>query len=125
MTTKSTIVTRLVTVALLLAATAWMVDARIGFISPRQTGSETGSTATADDSSATKGAPCGRYGQKKCKDRDGDGVPDKDDNCKKVPNPGQANFDGDKKGDACDTEDEGNGGKANGSKGETKRRSTG
>lgn len=36
------------------------------------------------------------------KDNDGDGVPDKTDNCQKVFNPSQSNLDGDKKGDACD-----------------------
>lgn len=35
-------------------------------------------------------------------DRDRDGIPDRTDNCKKVPNPDQADRDGDGKGDACD-----------------------
>lgn len=35
-------------------------------------------------------------------DKDGDGVLDKDDNCKKFYNPGQENADGDKRGDVCD-----------------------
>jgi serine protease AprX len=36
------------------------------------------------------------------RDRDGDGVTDKSDNCPKVPNADQADADGDGKGDACD-----------------------
>jgi hypothetical protein len=35
-------------------------------------------------------------------DTDGDGVPDDDDNCPAVPNPDQADHDGDGAGDACD-----------------------
>jgi len=35
-------------------------------------------------------------------DRDGDGVPDDEDNCPDVANPDQADFDGDGLGDACD-----------------------
>lgn len=35
-------------------------------------------------------------------DRDGDGVPNLEDNCPDVPNPGQENADGDPYGDACD-----------------------
>jgi|SRR5215203_171952 len=37
-----------------------------------------------------------------CPDRDGDGVPDSRDNCLSVYNPGQADCDGDRVGDACD-----------------------
>jgi Ca2+-binding RTX toxin-like protein len=37
-------------------------------------------------------------------DDDNDGIPDPNDNCPLVFNPGQANSDGDSKGDACDTE---------------------
>jgi hypothetical protein len=40
----------------------------------------------------------------KCKDADGDGVNDTDDNCPTTPNPDQADFDLDGEGDACDTE---------------------
>jgi hypothetical protein len=40
---------------------------------------------------------------------DGDGVPDSVDNCPSVPNPSQANLDGDGLGDACDPETCGNG----------------
>ena len=36
-------------------------------------------------------------------DADGDGIPDGDDNCETVANPGQADADGDGIGDACDT----------------------
>ena len=42
-------------------------------------------------------------------DTDGDGVPDYRDNCPTVPNPDQADSDGDKKGDACDSAECGNG----------------
>ena len=39
-------------------------------------------------------------------DSDGDGVPDADDNCDGVANPGQADIDGDGIGDACDPTDD-------------------
>jgi len=39
-------------------------------------------------------------------DRDGDGVPDEEDNCPDDPNPDQANSDADAYGDACDCDDE-------------------
>jgi cysteine-rich repeat protein len=42
-------------------------------------------------------------------DTDGDGVPDYKDNCPTVPNPDQTDSDGDKKGDACDSAECGNG----------------
>lgn len=40
----------------------------------------------------------------KCKDADGDGVNDEEDNCPSTPNPDQADFDLDGEGDACDAE---------------------
>ena len=43
-------------------------------------------------------------GAGKCKDADGDGVNDDEDNCPTTPNPDQADFDLDGLGDACDTE---------------------
>jgi len=42
-------------------------------------------------------------------DDDGDGVPDHLDNCQFTPNPDQANLDGDRKGDACDADMDGDG----------------
>ena len=64
----------------------------------------TGGTKPTKDTKPTKGTkpPKGTYGKTKNKDKDGDGVFDKQDNCKKVANPGQENADGDKDGDACD-----------------------
>jgi PKD repeat protein len=50
---------------------------------------------TPVDTSGCPVPPAGR-------DMDADGVPDRHDNCKKVPNPDQADRDGDGKGDACD-----------------------
>jgi hypothetical protein len=40
-------------------------------------------------------------------DTDGDGVPDRNDNCAATLNPAQANLDGDASGDACDDDDDG------------------
>ncbi|RMG44923.1 MAG: hypothetical protein D6718_08900 [Acidobacteria bacterium] len=40
-------------------------------------------------------------------DADGDGVPDRNDNCPAAANPAQADFDGDGTGDACDADDDG------------------
>lgn len=42
-------------------------------------------------------------------DADGDGVPDSDDNCPDVSNPGQENLDGDIAGDVCDSDVDGDG----------------
>ncbi len=42
-------------------------------------------------------------------DSDGDGVPDALDNCPTIPNPNQADLDGDGQGDACDDDDDGDG----------------
>lgn len=42
-------------------------------------------------------------------DRDRDGVPDGEDNCRDVPNPGQINTDGDALGNACDPDDDNDG----------------
>ncbi|MBI2486545.1 MAG: thrombospondin type 3 repeat-containing protein [Deltaproteobacteria bacterium] len=45
----------------------------------------------------------------KCKDADGDGVPDIQNNCPDDPNPDQTNTDGDGQGDACDADIDGDG----------------
>jgi len=42
-------------------------------------------------------------------DADGDRVPDRVDNCPSVPNPAQADYDGDGRGDACDEDDDDDG----------------
>ena len=41
-----------------------------------------------------------------CDDSDGDGVPDGIDNCRDIKNSGQENSDGDRQGNACDTNDD-------------------
>lgn len=42
-------------------------------------------------------------------DSDGDGIEDGTDNCVNAPNPGQSNIDGDRKGNACDSDMDGDG----------------
>ena len=42
-------------------------------------------------------------------DDDDDGIPDLEDNCSLIPNPGQGDFDGDGQGDACDLDDDNDG----------------
>ena len=50
-----------------------------------------------------------RHNLVEANDEDGDGVPDAEDNCKKVKNAGQQDTDGDGKGDKCDGDDDGDG----------------
>lgn len=59
------------------------------------TDDSTNQTAVASDNALFKGSPN--------KDSDGDGVPDKNDNCPNDPNPDQTDTDGDGVGDACET----------------------
>ena len=42
-------------------------------------------------------------------DRDGDGIPDRGDNCRELPNPDQRDHDGDGYGDRCDADYDGDG----------------
>ena len=60
-------------------------------------GTEPGPPADAGDSGPTPSMDAGQL------DRDGDGVPDEDDNCPDHANPEQEDSDGDGVGDACDT----------------------
>lgn len=63
------------------------------------------SNLPAMDAGATpprRDAGTGPVGPRPGEDRDGDGVPDIDDNCMTQRNPDQADNDGDRRGDACD-----------------------
>lgn len=97
-------------IALLVATALWTAGA---FSSKSLEGERTGARAsTAEAGSTSLAQPprkkkCGKYGKKpkRCKDKDNDGVPNGKDNCPNVFNPGQANSDGDKKGNVCDKND--------------------
>lgn len=62
-------------------------------------------TPDPEDGCPTQWGPASLGGCPPARDRDSDGVNDPDDNCPEVPNPDQADTDGDGKGDACDPPD--------------------
>lgn len=108
-TTRTTIVGRVAPVVLLVVATLWMVDAKVGLFTPGQTSATDPSRSDDEDRAlGQKRKPCGKYGldaPENCKDFDEDGIPNNQDNCPTVSNPGQANSDRDRRGDACDRND--------------------
>lgn len=76
---------------------------------PSPTTTATSSTTSTSTTSSTTTSPPPEPGPESPPDSDGDGVPNRSDNCPNFTNADQEDLDGDGRGDVCDADDDGDG----------------